>query len=249
MTTIGTRIKLLIFLTISLLLNSLFAEISQSSTLKEYEIEYEAKFNGLDVTASYELSRINENVYQEKTSIKHLLGEINEKAEFSVFRESQIRPHSYIMKRALFGSKRQESIDFLWDQNILVYNKRNNPKKTLPITTDIYDPTTAKIQLRLDLKKGKNDFSYNVMSKGKTKTYEYKILESELLMTPMGPLNAIKVQRMQKEKKNRDTIFWLARDWDYVLIKLSHREKNETYTLEIMSGSVSDEIITPINNS
>ena len=54
---------------------------------------------------------------------------------------------------------------------------------------------------------------------------------------------------MQKEKKNRDTIFWLARDWDYVLIKLSHREKNETYTLEIMSGSVSDEIITPINNS
>ena len=87
------------------------------------------------------------------------------------------------------------------------------------------------------------------MSKGKTKIYEYKILESEVLMTPMGPLNAIKVQRMQKEKKNRDTIFWLARDWDYVLIKLSHREKNETYTLEIMSGSVSDEIITPINNS
>ncbi|RZO08630.1 MAG: hypothetical protein EVB02_00520, partial [SAR92 clade bacterium] len=116
MITIGTRIKLLTFLTISLLLNSLFAEVSQSSTLKEYEIEYEAKFNGLDVTASYELSRINENVYQEKTSIKHLLGEINEKAEFAVFRESQVKPYSYIMERALFGSKRQESIDFLWDQ-------------------------------------------------------------------------------------------------------------------------------------
>ena len=72
---------------------------------------------------------------------------------------------------------------------------------------------------------------------------------NEILMTPMGPLNAIKVQRIQKEKKNRNTIFWLARDWDYVLIKLSHREKNETYTLEIMSGSLSDEIITPINNS
>ena len=41
------------------------------------------------------------------------------------------------------------------------------------------------------------------MSKGKTKTYEYKLLESQVLMTPMGPLNAIKVRRMQKEKKER----------------------------------------------
>ena len=49
----------------------------------------------------------------------------------------------------------------------------------------------------------------------------------------------IKVKRIHEDNKKRQTVFWLARDWDFVLVKLNHRDKKETYSIEILRGFVS----------
>jgi hypothetical protein len=76
------------------------------------------------------------------------------------------------------------------------------------------------------------------MSRGKVKTYDYEVIKSEILMTALGPLNTTKVRRVVSKDKKRETVIWMATDWNYLIVKLVHSEKGESHQLDISNGQV-----------
>ena len=69
--------------------------------------------------------------------------------------------------------------------------------------------------------------------------YLYEVLAIDLIDTASVNLDTVKVRSIHEDNKKRQTVFWLARDWDFVLVKLNHRDKKETYSIEILRGFVS----------
>jgi len=211
--------------------------VVNSSEVIDYSASYTAKYNGIDIKANYSLEYLGNKLFVEKSEAKSLFGKITEEAEFLINDSNEIVPQKYLYRRSLLGVSRKEDQIFHWGSNQVTYTKNGDSRLvTLPMGS--LDMVTHKVQLRRDLKAGKKVFSYPVMSRGKVKTYDYEVIKSEILMTALGPLNTTKVRRVVSKDKKRETVIWMAADWDYLVVKLVHSEKGDSHRLDISSGQV-----------
>ena len=83
------------------------------------------------------------------------------------------------------------------------------------------------MQLRRDIKAGQTALSYSVMSRGKTKQYDYRVVAEEVLETAIGPLNVVKVEKITEGDDDRQITVWLATDWDYLIVKLQQSQDGD----------------------
>jgi hypothetical protein len=67
--------------------------------------------------------------------------------------------------------------------------------------------------------------SYQIADSGRFKTYSFKVTDEEEIDTPVGKIKTIKVIRVRK-RDDRGTTFWLAPDYEYMLIRLKQIEKS-----------------------
>ena len=172
------------------------------------------------------------------------MGKIDEQALFSVSEKQQIIPQEYRYQRSLIGIKRSESQIFNWPNKTVVYSKDGNTK-SVAIDPGLLDIITHKLQLRRDLQSGKEILSYPVISRGKLKQYVYQVVASEVLETTIGPLNTVKVQRVREDGK-RQTIIWLATDWDYLAVRLEQKENGDNHQMKILNGKINNLPIVPL---
>ena len=208
-----------------------------SSEVAVYSASYTAKYNDIDIKANYSLEHLGNNLFVEKSEAKSLFGKITEEAEFLLNDTNKIVPQKYLYRRSLLGVSRKEDQIFHWGNNKVTYTK-NGDSRLVPLPMSSLDMVTHKVQLRRDLKAGKKVFSYLVMSRGRVKAYDYEVIKSEILMTALGPLNTTKVRRVVSKDKKRETVIWMATDWDYLIVKLVHSEKGESHQLDISNGQV-----------
>jgi hypothetical protein len=133
---------------------------------------------------------------------------------------------------------------FDWPNQELRYSKKNKVT-SLPLQSGYLDIVTQKLQLRLDLQSGKETLSYPVISRGKLKQYDFKIIANEVLETAIGPLNTVLVQRV-REDNQRQTKIWLATDWDYVAVRLEQTEDGDSSEMNIINGEVNNQPLQPL---
>ena len=64
--------------------------------------------------------------------------------------------------------------------------------------------------------------------------------------TPLGAFNSTVVERIRNDE-DRSTIFWLANDWEFVLIRMEQTNSGLTTVLELDEGIVEGVPIVPLN--
>ncbi len=101
----------------------------------------------------------------------------------------------------------------------------NGIKSTRPLNTLLYDNLSFILQLQLDLKAGKTQLDYPVYDKGKLKHYHLDILGNEWLDCPLGRIQTVKLRHI-KTDQSRETLFWLAPEYNYLLVKFTQARKN-----------------------
>ena len=72
------------------------------------------------------------------------------------------------------------------------------------------------------------------------------MIASEVLTTSLGPLNTTKLRRVVNQDKKRETIIWLADDWEFLIVKLSHLENGDSHELNITKGQIAGRDIVPL---
>jgi len=215
------------------------------SPINLYRANYSAKFSGLNIQAVQKLEEIEPGVYRESLSAKNFIGKINEQSTFSLTPDQQLSPIQYSYKRSVFGRDRSEVQSFDWQNSVVQYIKEGSANSQLDLETGYLDMITHRLQLRRDLNAGKQVFSYPVISRGKLKQYDYRVVSKQILQTTIGPLNTVKVERVTDDDKKKVNV-WLACDWDYLIVKLEQSKGKDSHYLELLDAVINDKQLTPL---
>ena len=243
-----TRLSLLFLLSIqvSTAFSAASVDARSNAPISPYSATYSAKFSGLEIEAVQRLEEVAPGIYRESLYAKNFLGKIDEQSTFSLTDEQLLRPTEYSYIRSVLGRTKTEVQRFDWQNNTLHYQKNDSHKETV-LHTGQLDMITHRLQLRRDLNAGHRAFSYPVISRGKLKQYEYRVVANEVLETAIGPLATVKVERVVEADSNSQFTAWLARDWEYLIVKLEQKKNGDSHQLELRSAVLNNQAVVALN--
>lgn len=187
----------------------------------------------LKVEGKQTLSKRDNSIWRFVFSADNMFASLNEVSDFYVDNH-QIIPKKYQYKSTALGKKRAATLTFDWNK-MLVRNDIKDKPWNLAINPKTLDKLSVQLQVRQDLKIGKESFDYQIADGGRIKNWIFKRDSVETIDTKIGKLSTIKVIRTDTLEKGRQTYFWFAPKLDYLLVKLEHKEDGESYQLNIES--------------
>lgn len=212
----------------------------QKTFLKPYSAVYSTiwkKGISLKVEGKQTLSQKSDNLWQFVFTADSMIASLNESSIFYV-EDHQIIPTKYEYQSSALGKKRSAILTFDWENNLVQNDVKDKPWN-LSINPKTLDKLSIQLQVRQDLKMGKNDFDYQIADGGYIKNWRFKRDKMETINTKLGRVSAIKIIRTDNLEKGKKTSFWFAPKFDYLLVKLEHKEDGESYHLDIESMSQS----------
>ena len=198
---------------------------SQAAVLLEYSAEYEASANGLSATATRSLINVSENTYRLSNSLEasfagKTFANLNQVSEF-IFEDNKIISQNYFYQ-LMEISRTSHTIFFDWNAKIAL-SMKDDENWQVPLSDGVVDQLSYQIAMRQALiNKGgsQTTFSYDIVDGDTIETQQYRVVGEEVLPTPLGELNTIKLERVREASDERVTKIWLAVDWNYLLTRV-----------------------------
>ncbi|WP_394178969.1 DUF3108 domain-containing protein [Marinomonas posidonica] len=187
----------------------------------------------LKVEGKQTLSKQSGDMWKFAFSADSLIASLNESSQFYV-KDHQIIPTKYQYKSKVLGKTRKATLTFDWKKQLVRNDVKEKPWN-LSIHPNTLDKLSIQLQIRQDLKQGKNEFDYLIADGGYIKNWQFKREKMETINTKLGRLSAIKMIRTDNLSKVKQTSFWFVPKLDYLLVKLEHKEDGESYHLDIDS--------------
>lgn len=205
---------------------------------KPFKSTYKTRLYGIKLTATRELKQQDDGRWLLRFDIDSWVAELKERSLFNWTEAGHAITHRYEYHRTGLAPDRHVLIDFDW-VNGKVANKLNDEEDwRMDIPPGTLDKLNATMQIRTDLLNNKHELSYDVADGGKLKNFSFAIVREEVINTPVGKLNTVVVKTLRKNKK-RETYMWFAKDWDYVLARISQKEPDgDSASIDIQEGWV-----------
>lgn len=215
--------------------------------LKTYEARYQATALGLSATA-YRTLTLEDEQYRLQNSISLSLlgatvGSVTETSTFTL-KEGDVTPLQYRYEQTGV-SARSEQVDFDW-QDKTAHSVAGERSWMLPLTPGVMDRLSFSLQLGRDIDGSANqEFSYQLVDRDDVDIHLYRITSEEVITTPAGDINTVRIERVREADSNRHTVVWLARDWGYMLVKLEQVSSSGMRTeLTLESATVEGQPLT-----
>jgi len=228
----------LMVIVMSLPILSLSATPQQENFLKPYSAVYSTVWKkgiSLKVEGKQTLTKQSDDLWKFVFSADSLIASLDESSVFRV-KDHQIIPSKYEYRSSALGNKRRATLTFDWENNRVRNDIKDKPwNMTIPPKT--LDKLSIQLQVREDLKQGKSIFDYQIADGGHIKNWRFKREKMETIDTKLGRISGIKVIRTDNLEDGKKTSFWFAPKFDYLLVKLEHKEDGESYHLDIDSMS------------
>jgi len=231
--------------------------LSQAETiLTPFKAVYKARVQGFLLPvkgqATRELIRVeDEYLFQ---SFADSLVNIDEQSRFKLV-DGKIQPEKYIYKRTGMGKNRDADLTFNWQEGKVLNLVEGVPWK-MEVPPGTLDKLVYQLQMRIDLIQNPptpesdsvRELHYVVADGGRLKDYYFSVLGNETIDTPLGEINALKLQRVRESRK-RETLIWLDPQREFLVVKLEQQEKKDHRLLmEITSLEFYPETTVPTAN-
>lgn len=141
----------------------------------------------------------------------------------------KIQPQSYFYQEVNGSKKKQVQISFDWNKKI-AFGSDNHGKWEVPLETGVLDKLLYQLIVMQDLQQGKRDLKYQVVDKGKIKTYIPNFMGKESIKTGQGQLETLKYQKVAADGE-RSTTLWCAPKLHFLPVQVEHDEKGELIQL------------------
>lgn len=208
-----------------------------------FDNEYKTKLYGFNITVTNRLTQVSNNQYQLLFKFDSMLGSITETSQVNWDDNKKlVVPQHYVYKRRGLGKDRDADLRFDWS-NKTVTNHVQKSNWQMNVLAGVQDKLSYQLQLQQDFIAGKEKFSYKIADGGHLKEYKFEKVGEEILETPLGKVKAVKVKR-SRENDARVTYAWLAKEWNYLLVRLQQEEKGDSYTIYITKASLNGKPIT-----
>ncbi len=210
---------------------------SKESTpqLVPYSAIYTTTYSGVSAEMEQKFSKQTQSRWRLHSKASILFADIIESANFEVHGD-KVKPIRYRYENEI-SSRRDSDLVFDWKQKLAKDSKQKRPPVTLK--SNLWDKLSFQVQLRIDLMQQAGSFSekeYPQMDRGRVKLYTINKLGEEIVNTEAGKFHAIKLEQRRPGKKDH-TLIWLAKDWDYMLVKLERIEDGESsYIIDLQEA-------------
>lgn len=230
----------------NLVLRSLLvtATLALSPTLLAAELpntfhnQYVSSALGFKITVTHSLEQLENGRQKMNFRAESWFASIDEVSYLEWNDEkAQVLPLHYVYKRRGVGRNKDTDIAFEWAEGRIVDNLAGS-SKPLDTSKRLQDKLSYQLQLQQDLLDGKTKFAYTIADGGDNlREYAFEVVGEETLDTPLGKVDTVKVKR-SRENSDRVTYAWLAKDWDYLLVRMQQEEKGDTYTITLNKANM-----------
>ncbi|RYY80564.1 MAG: DUF3108 domain-containing protein [Moraxellaceae bacterium] len=228
-----TKLSSSAFLAVALVSATLSSAYAIAPFNASYTFNLDNKASG---TAVRKLSRQgNQWVYNFDARIP-VIATASEKSVFGL-NNNQIVSQHYQRQYKILVHNQKTSLDFnSGSKSIQV--KRDQKTSQLAWQAGVLDDLNVEIQLREDLKKGGLKSFYLIADQKDVTPRQFVNEGTTKVTTPSGTYEAVKV-RINHQKKDKSTTFWLAPSLDYLPVKVMHNDDGSIYTLNLTSYKAS----------
>ena len=205
--------------------------------LPAYEARYSYESDEINIEGIRKFSK-DPNSFNLSFKAKNLLASMGFESIFLI-ENSQIISKNYVIKvRPKFVNRDQE-ITFNYVDKIISSYGRDAWEKPLDQAKKSADPMNAQIQIRLNLLMGMQEFTIKLLEikNGGIEDNFYKVIKNEPCSLGENSYECVILKRF-REKENRETLYYLIPDLDYMFLKIidSGPERNQKLELlEILS--------------
>ncbi|HJP51930.1 MAG: DUF3108 domain-containing protein [Pseudomonadales bacterium] len=197
---------------------------------------YRADYRGLPISAEgiRELRKDENGIYTLSSTANSFFASITEFSRFKI-KDDLVVPVEYQYHRSGIGKKRDAVLSFDWDK-MLVLNDLQSPPWEMAIPEGTLDKLLYQLKVREDLLAAHQqglpwpELHYQIADGGKLKHYEFKVIGEEEIETPIGVFSTIKATRI-KHRPKRNTTFWLAPEYDFLLVRFQQVEDDRGFEL------------------
>lgn len=221
--------RLFLCLLLSLSSSVYSAELTPFSAT--YTTQYQLGWLNLKIDGTRTLSKLDDTRWLLTFNAATTGASLAEKSIFSLQGE-RIIPLEYHYKTG--GLLNKKPLDFIFDAAQKTIQDTNQNILYRDLWQDnLQDNLSYMVQASIDLKQGKKVVHYPLMKTDFVKIYSFAVIGEEKIDTQIGPLNTLKVERID-DKKNRTIRAWFALDHDYQLVRLNESKKGKvTYQIDI----------------
>ena len=223
------------------------AALAQTPAL--FTLTYDARYGSWAAESVRSLTQeVAADVYHLQAQSKVLLlgQSVSTITEDSIFTLEDGLPQtrSYSFKQTGIGA-RTRSVDFDSSAGIARYQVKDK-RGEVALQGPVYDELTTFMVLRQHLERGETDIVFEVLDRDQIECHHYRVVSDDTLHTALGDFAAVHVERVREEGNKRRTEFWLAREHDYVLLKLEQSEPDGSdIGLDINGGVVNGQPLQP----
>ena len=151
--------------------------------------------------------------------------------EYSIFRLAEkddaieLQPQVYQFRQ---DNERRRAVDasFDWENNSISYSYRG-----VDTTENISEPVLDRLSVTLVIMNAlRNDFDkaeMQIFDNGKIKAVSFTNDGTEVLKTPLGMIETVRVINRNATGGSRETTTWFAPSLDYVPVKIEQRKRDE----------------------
>lgn len=203
--------------------------------LLPYTAEYRISYDGLSTTAERSLRKTG-NTWHLAQDASIFFLKVSEQAQIEDT-PSGLRSQQYQYRNSV-SSKRDQNIVFDWQAGVVADRQADKPWQK-PLNGNLTDQLGSQLQLRAALINGSfaDGFEQTIVKKGKTKTYQYQVLDHETVDSALGKIDTIKLRRY-REGSSAESVIWVAKKWNYLIVKLQQIEDDDTFSLELLSATL-----------
>jgi|SRR5690554_3254370 len=207
---------------------------------------YKSSVYGMTVTVTHELIPLDDGRHKLRFFADSLVASVEETSVFTSPEGELLQPELYTYDRSGLGRNRTARVTFDWDKRKVVNDINDNPwKMDVPVGTQ--DKVSFQVQLQRDLIAGKTeDLVYTIADGGETKQYQFDIVGTEQLKTPLGKVDTVKIKRSRKDS-DRITYAWMAPKFGYLLVRMQQEKGKDVYTISINEAEVDGKKISSFN--
>ncbi|MDT8310810.1 MAG: DUF3108 domain-containing protein [Methylophaga sp.] len=212
----------------------LLASGLHAEPLPDFYANYQVELNGIQAgelkqTLSTDAAgqRKFVSITQAKGVFAFIKPDVIEETSLWIYHADRIRPMFYRYSREGGNKDKLLTMDFYWDIGEVHIDDREHPWD-LDIKNNTLDKLVYQLQLMHDLSDKRNQLTYTIADGGKLKHYEIVRLGEEIIDTPLGKINAVKLTRERDADSDRKTTLWCAPELGYLPVKLEHIEKDDS---------------------
>lgn len=221
------------------------SSLVMAQPLTPFTASYSADMKNIPVNgrATHSLQQNTDGTWALKFHASMFVASLTEESTLTLDGD-QVQPLTYHYQRKGLGRGRETTQTFDWATGE-VRGVHKKEAFTLPAHPGLLDKTTYQIALQRDLMAGKTEMTYLVVDGDDLDEYQFRVTGEDRVTTRNGQFNAVEVERIREPDAKRETTLWFAKDWNYLLVRLSQIETDgEHYQIVLKDATMDGQPVT-----